>query len=261
MPNKVSKKVSAAAIAVGFAIVPASAYAISGFGDVNPSGVFADDINWMADTGISNGCGGGNFCPADAVSREQMAAFLHRMSGTADVAPSVNAAEIDGYAVADLGRTNAVFGSYTPWTGEPIDDSVRLEVPSDGVLVATYTVNTEARFAFGVPTAPVEGLALVQVYEGEKNEPDQLGDFAVSTFVMTTGSEEFGTESVSMVVPIEVRAGTYTVESTLEFWENGPGGATIDVTNRALTLEFSPFGNVERTRTPLVSQRSRAATE
>ncbi|MCA1588028.1 MAG: S-layer homology domain-containing protein [Chloroflexi bacterium] len=36
------------------------------------------DINRLAAAGISNGCGGGLYCPSHAVTREQMAAFLHR---------------------------------------------------------------------------------------------------------------------------------------------------------------------------------------
>jgi hypothetical protein len=36
------------------------------------------DINRVAAAGITLGCGNGNFCPAKVVTREQMAAFLHR---------------------------------------------------------------------------------------------------------------------------------------------------------------------------------------
>jgi hypothetical protein len=36
------------------------------------------DINALAASGITSGCGPAKFCPKLAVSREQMAAFLHR---------------------------------------------------------------------------------------------------------------------------------------------------------------------------------------
>jgi glucose/arabinose dehydrogenase len=36
------------------------------------------DINRLAAMGITNGCGGGRYCPSDFVTREQMAAFLQR---------------------------------------------------------------------------------------------------------------------------------------------------------------------------------------
>ena len=40
-----------------------------------------DDINRVAQAGIANGCGGGAFCPANLVTREQMASFLARALG------------------------------------------------------------------------------------------------------------------------------------------------------------------------------------
>ena len=54
--------------------------------DVTSTDFFTDDeaspheadINRLAAAGITLGCGGGHYCPADFVSREQMAAFLER---------------------------------------------------------------------------------------------------------------------------------------------------------------------------------------
>ena len=55
----------------------------------SPTNWFVDDdgnfhepaINSVADDGVTNGCGGANYCPASTVTREQMAAFLHRAIG------------------------------------------------------------------------------------------------------------------------------------------------------------------------------------
>ena len=38
------------------------------------------DINRLAAAGVTNGCGGGRYCPGSWVTREQTAAFLHRAS-------------------------------------------------------------------------------------------------------------------------------------------------------------------------------------
>ena len=46
------------------------------FADVSPSSPFHDDILAIATAGITGGCGGGNFCPASPVRRDQMAVFL-----------------------------------------------------------------------------------------------------------------------------------------------------------------------------------------
>jgi uncharacterized repeat protein (TIGR01451 family) len=46
------------------------------FGDVPADAFAADWIEQLAAEGITSGCGGGNFCPASPVTREQMAVFL-----------------------------------------------------------------------------------------------------------------------------------------------------------------------------------------
>jgi hypothetical protein len=53
------------------------------FGDVPCTSGFAPWINELANPAraITGGCGGGNYCPADPVTREQMAVFLLRTEG------------------------------------------------------------------------------------------------------------------------------------------------------------------------------------
>jgi hypothetical protein len=46
--------------------------------DVPPSSTFYRFIDRLAVLGITNGCGGGNYCPTMTVTRGQMAAFLVR---------------------------------------------------------------------------------------------------------------------------------------------------------------------------------------
>jgi hypothetical protein len=50
----------------------------SGFADVALANGFCRYIKRLAELGITTGCGGGNFCPAQIVSRDQMAAFIAR---------------------------------------------------------------------------------------------------------------------------------------------------------------------------------------
>ena len=49
------------------------------FSDVANDSMIADAVEWMYDRGISNGCGGGKYCPDDNVTRGQLALFLYRM--------------------------------------------------------------------------------------------------------------------------------------------------------------------------------------
>jgi len=60
-------------------ISPAPASAT--FNDVSTTHPFFQSIEAMAASGITGGCGGGNFCPDDPLSRAQMAAFLSRALG------------------------------------------------------------------------------------------------------------------------------------------------------------------------------------
>jgi hypothetical protein len=92
------------------------------FGDVSGS-PFVYDIIWLAEVGISNGCGSGLFCPGSAVSRAQMASFLARALGLptattdyfADDAGSVHEADINRVAQAGI-TFGCADGAYCPQT-------------------------------------------------------------------------------------------------------------------------------------------------
>jgi hypothetical protein len=73
----VSREQMAAFLARALGLPAASA---DYFSDDNGS-PFEDAINRAAAAGITGGCGGGHYCPGGAVTREQMAAFLHRAFG------------------------------------------------------------------------------------------------------------------------------------------------------------------------------------
>jgi hypothetical protein len=48
------------------------------FGDVPAGSVFCRWVEELARRGVVGGCGGGNFCPTQAVTREQTAVFVLR---------------------------------------------------------------------------------------------------------------------------------------------------------------------------------------
>ncbi|MET0618634.1 MAG: S-layer homology domain-containing protein, partial [Thermoanaerobaculia bacterium] len=57
------------------------------FFDVPPTHMFHDAIHALAANGITAGCGNGNFCPSDSVTRAQMAVFLLKSKHGAGYAP------------------------------------------------------------------------------------------------------------------------------------------------------------------------------
>jgi hypothetical protein len=60
----------------GCGTVTASKRVMVNFNDVPPSHPFYVFINRLARNGITAGCGGGNYCPAQPIPRSQMAVFL-----------------------------------------------------------------------------------------------------------------------------------------------------------------------------------------
>jgi hypothetical protein len=61
------------------------------FFDVPQSNIFHDAIHTLAANGITAGCGNGNFCPNDSVTRAQMAVFLLKSKhGVAYVPPAAS---------------------------------------------------------------------------------------------------------------------------------------------------------------------------
>ena len=97
--------VMAVTVAVLTATATVAAMAASDrFGDVAPGHPHEAGIGFAVDSGVTAGCGdGSNYCPGDAVTRAQMATFLHRLSGhSPDAGPSVDAATVQGMSPADL---------------------------------------------------------------------------------------------------------------------------------------------------------------
>lgn len=57
------------------------------FADVSPGSFAANWIENLANDGITGGCGGGNYCPNDPVTRAQMAVFIVRTFGLPIILP------------------------------------------------------------------------------------------------------------------------------------------------------------------------------
>lgn len=81
-PGKRSKVLLIALVAFA-TLIPVAANAAAGFTDVDDNSVYVADIQWLSDSGVTAGCNpptNDNFCPKANVTREQMAAFMHRLA-------------------------------------------------------------------------------------------------------------------------------------------------------------------------------------
>lgn len=95
-----------AAVAVVLAAAlafPLGVFAAHQFSDVPDSNPYHADIDALVDAGVTSGCGGGQYCPTQNVTREQMAAFLNRLGALqAGKTPVVNAntsRSTDGWSI------------------------------------------------------------------------------------------------------------------------------------------------------------------
>ena len=138
---------------------PTAVWASHGFNDVPDSNTFHSDIDWLADNGVTLGCNppsNDEFCPKDTVSREQMAAFMHRLSinQVVDAATAVTAetAATAGHAdTAETAEDSDLLEGFTVAELSPraaFDSSNNL--PDEGGTALTTTI-----------TAPVDGIPII----------------------------------------------------------------------------------------------------
>ncbi len=98
-------------------VIPGVAVATHVFDDVTDSETHAEGIEWVAASGVTSGCGGGNYCPTANVTRAQMGTFMCRLSGNCGVAPSVDADTVDGFGANDLIRFSGDSVDFKALTG------------------------------------------------------------------------------------------------------------------------------------------------
>jgi hypothetical protein len=113
MRSRLSLLVSAVLLGAAVAF-PLGVLASHQFSDVPDSNQYHADIDALADSGVTTGCGGGKYCPDDFVTREQMAAFMNRLGALqAGKTPVVDATRLDGLDSSQFARTDvAVTGHY-----------------------------------------------------------------------------------------------------------------------------------------------------
>jgi len=121
-----SRLFAVAALALTLVAFPLGALASHQFSDVPDSNIYHADIDALADSGVTTGCGGGKFCPSAFVTREQMAAFMNRLGalGPGKV-PVVNAAELDGLDSSAFLQADTIVTHHAgPWQRSTAADLV-----------------------------------------------------------------------------------------------------------------------------------------
>jgi hypothetical protein len=139
------------------------------FDDVPCSSPFAPWVNELAARGITGGCGNGNFCPGNAVTREQMAVFL--MMAHPDAA-SAAAPQCTAQVFADVPCSSP----FAPWINELASRGITggcgdgNYCPGVPVTRDQMAVFVSSRFALPVPYAGCPPLPAFDDDHGDKPE-------------------------------------------------------------------------------------------
>ena len=158
-----------AAVLLTLAVGPAVVSAGTGdFDDVPRTNVFYNDIAWMADSGVTAGCGSARFCPDDSVTREQMAAFMHRLAknqvvdagslGGVSAADYVTHSEI-GTGAIDADTVDGLHASSFLRSGAKAVDSDKLDGQDSSAFLAA-TAGSRAWGDVSLDLDDVDGVAL-----------------------------------------------------------------------------------------------------
>ena len=108
------------------------------FGDVACPSLFADWIEELSAEGITAGCGGGDYCPADPVTRQQMAVFLLKaLNGPGYVPPACQ-----GY-FGDVPCTNP----FSDWIYDLFNRNITAGCSTSPLLYCPTDPNTRAQMA------------------------------------------------------------------------------------------------------------------
>jgi hypothetical protein len=184
-----TRRLMVAMVITGLVAAPGLVLASDLFADVPNTSAFHAPIGAIARAGVTTGCGDGLYCPTSNVSREQMAAFMHR--GFARVASD----DVSGMTFSTA-PTNVLSLSITPG------------LPTTAVPGAKNFISVNATVSLWVPT--LSGCqCFYEVYLthngtqiGEENyvsinTTNEIVNIAVTGIAQVTAS---GGQSISVVV-------------------------------------------------------------
>jgi hypothetical protein len=196
------------------------------FSDVPSSNPFHDDIAWLADNGIAAGFADGTFRPGEPVTRQALAAYLHRLSGEGSTPRSVDAAELADRPASDFddavtlaGRTPADYDNAVEVQGntpEELQPNV-YHAASVGEIIFDASTPSGADTIVTIPSVPA-GTYVVDVSGVYRTTWEES---VVSCFVGGTGTVLRAPHSLE-----RVHAGT---EQNLSDWGQLSGTAIVDL--------------------------------
>lgn len=224
---------------------PLAVVAADAFTDVPDSSVFHEDIAWLADAGVTQGCdppANTEFCPSDDVTREQMAAFMRRFAqyiGAEDGTPQ-NADNLAGLPPssyqsivgARVGSDAHLTGLGTVGAGPPLRASaVSVKVPADGVLIISGSTGWELGDTWFKQWLELDVSAACDSWDSS----DRIPGSGTEASAMSKGA------SLTSQGVVEVSAGTHTVNLCL--WPVSSSSSSRNVSH-SLIVEHQSVSDV-----------------
>lgn len=131
---------------------------------------FEDEIRWMVTEGITEGCGGGRFCPKDPVTRAQMATFLTRALdlNTGAANPFADVGGAHAQAAAEVAAAGISLGCGDGTTFCPDDLVTRAQMGSFFARALRLPLGTVNRFVDvrGTHAAAINAIAEIGITLG-----------------------------------------------------------------------------------------------
>jgi hypothetical protein len=197
------------------------AFASHIFSDVPTGAYYHDDVSWLVARGITSGCGGGKYCPNDAVTRGQMAKFLHLLSTRSRVGHF----SCDAYGFQPASSTQS-FSIGTSGASSNGSMWCPVQIP-DGATIQKLSV------AFIDNNAADEGCTLYR-----QDILSSLGSYGAMASVATTGTPSATRISTSSVTSGLVDNNYYSYAIICAFGAESPTltmlGATIEYTYQGI---------------------------
>ena len=202
------------------------------FSDVPTGSSIHDDVEAIADAGVTTGCGDGKYCPSDPVTRGQMAQFMNRLGALDGQAPSVNADKVDGRHASSLIR---VATWETADTTEVPANNTFVQYGPDLVISAPAAGFVTVNLGFTAHNAScTTGCAVIG-----RVKHVESGEQSLNTYASVATGDAFDSASVHGV--FEVDAGVNTFQLTLLRSALGNGAEYgWYATGSAM---YSPFGS------------------
>jgi hypothetical protein len=209
-------------VVIALLIGPAVVLANHQFNDVATGASYHDEVEDLVGAGITAGCGGGNYCPGQAVNRGQMAQFMVRGLGLATAGyGEVLASETETFYVATVA------------------------IHTGGLPGGTGYVTVDADLNVLDLSGTCPCGVIFSIEETTTFEPGPVGTMGTSP-VVSGGSAASGSVSWVFEVPTgaDVEYGLWASIFADEPVLTGPGttGVAEPVLTGSLTAEYSPFG-------------------